>query len=78
MEMIHHDPSGNAPMIPRSEVIEILNQIQLLQTRLLIILNKNEPDHFKEAKAREHKVESPSWSSSGTGLEPEQIVRTIA
>lgn len=38
--------TGNAPLIPRREVVEILNQVQQLQTKLVILLNRYEPDHF--------------------------------
>lgn len=43
-EEINH--TGNAPLIPRREVVAILNQVQQLQTSLLILLNRYEPDHF--------------------------------
>lgn len=48
-----HDPTaeeinhtGNAPLIPRREVVEILNQLQMLTTKVTILLNRYEPDHF--------------------------------
>lgn len=64
-------------MIPRQEVIAILNELQLLQTKLLIILNKYEPDHFKETEARQPKVSQPIWSSDGSGLPEQSMVSTF-
>lgn len=69
--------NGNAPMIPRKEVIAILNELQLMQTRLLIILNQHEPEHFKETEARQPKVSQPVWSQSSTGINTSEIVNTL-
>lgn len=67
---------GNAPMIPRRAIIEILNEVQLLQTRLVILLNQHAPEHFKETQAREPKVSQPVWAESTTGLPESELVRT--
>jgi len=71
------DITGNAPMIPRSEVIAILNELQLLQTKCLILLSKYEPDHFKETETRQPKVHETVWSQSTTGLPESQVVSTV-
>ena len=67
----------NAPMIPRREVIAILNELQLMQTRLLIILNQHEPEHFKETEARQPKISHVEWSSNGTGHFEQPMVHTV-
>ena len=69
--------ADNAPMIPRREVIAILNELQLMQTRLLIILNQHAPEHFKETEARQPKVAQPEWSSNGTGHFEQPMVHTV-
>ena len=71
------DITGNAPMIPRSEVIAILNELQLLQTRCLILLSKYEPEHFKEAKTGQPQVSQTVWSQSTTGLPQSEVVHTV-
>lgn len=38
--------TGNAPLIPRRELVDILNQLQMLTTKVIVILNRYEPDHF--------------------------------
>lgn len=77
IENPNYDITGNAPMIPRSEVIAILNELQMLQTRCLILLSKYEPEHFKEAQTKPDQLTPPSWSQSGTGLSEQSLVRTI-
>jgi len=74
---LNDDITGNAPMIPRSEVIAILNELQMLQTRCLILLSKYEPDHFKETKTRPHQAPPIVWAESSTGLPESEVVRTI-
>lgn len=73
----HNDPSGNAPMIPRKVLIDVLNELQLLQTRILIALNQHAPDHFKETASRPDKVTQPVWSSTGTGQPEQSVVSTL-
>lgn len=60
--------TGNAPMIPRREVIDILNQVQMLQTRLLIILNQYEPEHFNEATQKSMEAEPSTEASHATTI----------
>jgi len=73
----HNDPSGNAPMIPRKDVIDVLNQLQLIQTRLLIMLNQYAPEHFKETASRPDKIASPVFTESSTGYPEQQVVHTL-
>jgi hypothetical protein len=70
------DISGNAPLIPRKVLIEVLNELQLLQTKVLIALNQYEPAHFKETERRSDKVAPPVWAESSTGLPESEVVRT--
>jgi len=72
---IHH--TGNAPTIPRREVIEVLNQVQMLQTHLLILLNRYQPTHHEGTEARNNEpVPDSSWTSHSTGLPESEVVRT--
>jgi len=67
--------TGNAPMIPRQQIIEVLGQVQLLQTKLLIILNQYEPEHFNESTSKRNDQTIPdSVRTSDSSGHPEQPV----
>lgn len=69
---IHH--TGNAPTIPRREVIEVLNQVQMLQTHLLILLNRYQPTHHEGTESRPDATIQDATRTSHSGGSAEQPV----
>lgn len=65
---------GNAPPIPRAEVIDILNQVQGIMTRLIIILNHYEPDHHAGTESRKNSIVPNETRTSHSGGSAESPV----
>lgn len=71
------DEAGNAPLIPRSEFIKAINQMQLAVSHMLITLDQYAPEHFKETENRQPKVSETVWAQSTTGLPQSEVVHTV-
>lgn len=60
--------------ITREEIVSLLNQVQLMQTKLLLLLNKYEAEQTETIRTE---IPEPIWASTGTDGGKE-VVHTTA
>ena len=62
-------------MIDRSEIIDLLNQVQLIQSKLIILLERYEHD---QTEAVQRGTVQPVWTSDSSGQGQETVVHSVA